>query len=201
MDNPLRIGVFGGTFDPIHKGHLAIAQAAQQQAQLDKVLFVIAANPPHKNDIGLTPAPLRVAMTEAAIAACPGFEVCRIELDRPGPSYTVDTLKRLHEELAPERLFFIVGYDSALDLPGWRQPQEILRLATLLVAPRPKNKGSLPALVTDNCQMLRMNEYPVSSSEIREGIARGEDMSAWLPAGAQAVIDAKGLYRAHNEHA
>ncbi len=196
MDNPKRIGVFGSTFDPIHAGHLAIARAAQEQARLDKVLFVIAANPPHKEGAALTPAPLRVAMTEAAIADDPNFEVSRVELDRAGPSYTVETLALLHASLRPERLFFIVGYDSALDLPGWQRPGEILELATLLVAPRPQNTAPLPPMIATNCTMLRMKEYPVSSSAIREHIARGDDMSAWLPPPTQAILDAKGLYRA-----
>jgi len=120
--------------------------------------------------------------------------VCRLELDRPGPSYTADTLKRLHELLEPAQLFFIVGYDSALDLPRWRQPDEVLRLAKLLVAPRPRNKGPLPKMIADNCMMLRMEEYPVSSSEIRERMEQGEDMSAWLPGATAAFIASEGLY-------
>jgi len=196
VSKPKRIGVFGGTFDPIHKGHLAIAHAACEQAQLDKVLFVIAANPPHKHGNAITPAPLRVAMTEAAIAGEKRFEVSRIELDRKGPSYSADTLRRLHELLSPVELYFIVGYDSALDLPRWRQPDEILRLSKLLVAPRPDLKAPLPGMVAKRGGMLKMEEYPVSSSEIRERMERGEDMNAWLPPPTAAFIAEKGLYHA-----
>ena len=147
VNNPVRIGVFGGTFDPIHAGHLAIARAAREQARLDKVLFVIAAAPPHKPGDSITPAETRVAMTAAAIAGVPGFELSRIELDRPGPSYTADTLNLLHEEMPEAQLFFIVGYDSALDLPKWRRPEEIVGAATLLIAPRPENTRPLPAFL------------------------------------------------------
>ncbi len=201
MDKVNRIGVFGGTFDPIHKGHLAIARAAREQAELDKVLFVIAANPPHKNGVAVTPAQERVAMTAVAIADEPGFEISRVELDRPGPSYTADTLARLRDALAPAELFFIVGYDSALDMPRWRHPQTVLRLATLLVAPRPDNSSPLPPMIREKCVLLHMEEYPVSSSAIRERMARGEDMSGWLPPAVQEIIDAKGLYRADSKGA
>jgi nicotinate-nucleotide adenylyltransferase len=196
VNDPSRIGVFGGTFDPIHTGHLAIARAALEQACLDKVLFVIAANPPHKHDNAITAAPLRVAMTASAIADNPEFEICSIELERPGPSYTADTLKRLHEMYAPAELFFIAGYDSAIDLPRWRSPEKILQLARLLVAPRPQNTAPLPKLVRDHCSVLQMEDYPVSSSEIRTRMEHGEDMAAWLPVPTVAFIREKGLYRA-----
>ena len=135
MNDPSRIGVFGGTFDPIHTGHLAIAHAALEQACLDKVLFVIAANPPHKHDNAITPASLRAAMTASAIAGIPAFEICSIEIDRPGPSYTADTLMGLHEQYAPAELFFIVGYDSAIDLPHWRNPEKLFNLPNCLWHP------------------------------------------------------------------
>ena len=196
MSNPGRIGVFGGTFDPIHTGHLAIAKAACEQAQLDKVLFVIAANPPHKYDSDITPAPVRVAMVADTIADNPAFEVCQIELERSGPSYTADTLKRLHEIFPVALLYFIIGYDSAIDFPHWRKPNEILRMAKLLVAPRPDNKASLPVLVAENCTVLTMEEYPVSSSEIRSRMEQGEDMTNWLSAATAAFIVERGLYRA-----
>jgi len=196
VNDHLRIGVFGGTFDPIHTGHLAIAHAALKQACLDKVLFVIAANPPHKHDNTITPASLRAAMTASAISGIPAFEICTIELERPGPSYTADTLMGLHEQYVPAELFFIVGYDSAIELPHWRNPEKIIQLAQLLVAPRPQNTAPLPKLVRDHCTVLKMDDYPVSSSEIRSRMEQGEDMTAWLPAAVGAFIREKGLYRA-----
>jgi nicotinate-nucleotide adenylyltransferase len=194
VDNPLRIGVFGGTFDPIHRGHLAIAQAARDQAGLDKVLFVIAAHPPHKRDAGITPVELRVAMTEAAIAGEKGFEVCRIEVDRSGPSYTSETLQRLRRQHPEAELFFIVGYDSALDLPKWRNPEEILRHATLLVAPRPDNSLALPSMLQGRFRMLAMSEYNIASSDIRARLQRNGSMKEFLPEAVIALSREKGLY-------
>ncbi len=201
MANPCRIGVFGGTFDPIHNGHLAIARAARAQAALDRVLFVIASNPPHKPDATITSADLRAAMTEAAIANEPAFEISRVELDRPGLSFTVDTLTRLHEGMPDAELFFIVGYDSALDLPRWRRPEEIMRLARLLVAPRPQNRRPLPALLQGRCDLLSMEEWPIASSDIRKGLQMGEDMGALLPEPVLRIIADKELYHADSSGA
>ncbi|MCK5861338.1 MAG: nicotinate-nucleotide adenylyltransferase [Candidatus Hydrogenedentes bacterium] len=193
-----RIGVFGGTFDPIHTGHIAIAKAALEQAHLDRILFVIASNPPHKYENRITSASLRAAMTADSIEGIAEFEASHIEIDHPGPSYTADTLKRLHKLFTPSQLFFIVGYDSALDLPHWHEPNDILQLAKLLVAPRPENKAPLAQNIVDNCMMLHMDEYPISSSEIRERMERGENMENWLPEAAVRFITSKGLYRANN---
>lgn len=194
VSRPARIGVFGGTFDPIHEGHLAIAHAAMTQARLDKVLFVIAAAPPHKPGGTITPAETRVAMAAAAIENRPGFELSRIELDRPGPSYTADTLGLLQESMPEAELFFIVGYDSALDLPKWRKPGEIVRLATLLIAPRPENTRSLPPLLEGRYIILNMPQCPLSSSEIRARLKQGEPLNDALPAGVARIIREQRLY-------
>jgi len=195
VNKPSRIGVFGGTFDPIHAGHLAIARAAMDQARLDKVLFVIAAAPPHKPGDSITPAEMRVAMTAAAVTGEPGFELSRIELDRPGPSYTADTLNLLHEQMPEARLFFIVGYDSALDLPKWRRPEEIVRAATLLIAPRPESTRPLPPFLEGRHLMLDMPQCPLSSSDIRARLKQGEDLKDALPEGVARIIRENRLYR------
>lgn len=194
VSNTPRIGVFGGTFDPIHLGHLAIARTAKTQAGLDKVLFVVAADPPHKT-AAVSSAKMRAAMTAAALEGEAGFELCRIELDRPGPSYTVDTLTLLKAAAPGAALFFIVGYDSALDLPKWHQPREILRLATLLIAPRPQNATPLPPLLKEGYKMLVMPEYPLSSSEIRARLRRGETVTEALPPAVARIIQEKRLYQ------
>jgi nicotinate-nucleotide adenylyltransferase len=194
VGNPMRIGVFGGTFDPIHLGHLAIAHAAKTQAKLDKILFIIAASPPHKPGESITPAEDRVAMTEAALANEPGFELSRIELNRTGPSYTADTLRLLGESLPEAQFYFIVGYDSALDMPKWRCPEEILRRARLLIAPRSENPHPLPSLLQGHCEMLVMPECNLSSSEIRAQIQRSEALNNALPEGVAQFIREKRLY-------
>jgi nicotinate-nucleotide adenylyltransferase len=184
----------------MHIGHLAIARAARDQAHLDRVLFVIAANPPHKQDTA-TPASMRLAMAEAAIADDPDFELSRLELERPGPSYTADTLARLKTLYPEAALFFIAGYDSALDLPHWRKPESLLEQASLLVAPRPENSRPLPAMLEGRCRLLRMDDCPISSSEIRARIGQGENMDVWLPPPVAAMIRDKGLYHADSQNA
>lgn len=195
VNNPVRIGVFGGTFDPIHLGHLAIAQTAMAQAHLDRILFVIAANPPHKPGEQVTPAEIRVAMTAAAIAHEPRFEISRLEVDRPGKSYSAETLKLLHESLPDARLYFIVGYDSAVDMPRWYRPEEIVCRARVLIAPRPEISRPLPPLLEGCSEMLDMPEFHLASSEIRARIHRGETLEDALPAPVTAMIQEKGLYQ------
>ena len=195
VNNPARIGVFGGTFDPLHLGHLAIARTAWEQARLDKVLFVLAANPPHKPEQSITSAEDRVAMAAAALEEEPGFELSRIELDREGLSYTADTLKQLQDAMPGAQLFFIVGYDSALDLPKWRSPADILKRARLLIAPRPQNSHSLSPLLDGHYDMLAMPESPLSSSDIRARLQRGEMPANALPRGVARIIREKGLYQ------
>jgi len=173
---------------------LAIARTAKTQADLDKVLFVVAADPPHKT-AAVSSAEMRTTMTAAALEGEAGFELCRIELDRPGPSYTVDTLTLLKASAPGAALFFIVGYDSALDLPKWHQPREILRLATLLIAPRPQNATPLPPLLKERYKMLVMPEYPLASSEIRARLRRGETVTEALPPAVARIIQEKRLYQ------
>ncbi|MEA3366078.1 MAG: nicotinate (nicotinamide) nucleotide adenylyltransferase, partial [Candidatus Hydrogenedentes bacterium] len=144
MNKTNRIGVLGGTFDPIHKAHIRIAKAALNQARLDKVLFVVAAHPPHKSRRKLhATSEERFAMVQAALADEPAMEPSRIELDRDGPSYTAETLAILEEHYRGAKLFLILGLDSLVDMPHWHHPEMILAKADLLVAPRP-GKYTIP---------------------------------------------------------
>jgi len=191
----MRTGVFGGTFDPIHNGHLAIARAAKEEAALDRVLFVVAANPPHKKDNRLTAAPAPGADDRAAIAEERGFQISLIEIERRGYSFTVDTLKSLGEEDPGGELFFILGYDSALDLPHWRDARLILDLATLLVAPRPFCADPLPALLRDRAILLKTEPWDISSSDIRSRIRKNEQTDHLLPPSVLDIIRKKRLYQ------
>lgn len=195
MSDRQRIGVLGGTFDPIHRAHLAIAEAARRQAGLDRVLFMVAATPPHKRGDVHTPARDRLDLTRAAVADIPGFEACDLELRRPGPSYTVDTLRELRILYPQSEIFLIMGYDAALDLPHWRDPHTILNLARLLILPRPSE--SHPPLhpdIVDRAQMLAFNPMDLSSSEIRNILKRGETPRDALPEAVLDLIRHKGLY-------
>ncbi len=197
MSNGERIGVFGGTFDPVHKTHLDIARAAREQARLDRVLLVPAATPPHKKGDVHTNAEDRFAMVAAAVAGEPNFEASRIEIDREGPSYTIDTLEALSSIHPGCLLFLIVGFDSLIDLPRWRRAEDIVARARLLVAPRPDTAGNAQVPYADRCQLLRITPSAVSSTEIRKRLAAGEDLSPWLPAPVLRVIGERGLYHAH----
>src|SRR3990172_3540106 len=133
----MNLGVFGGTFDPPHLGHLILAEAARDQLRLERVLWVVAGQSPLKLDRALSPAESRAAMVQAAIAGEPSFVLSRVDLDRPGPHYTVEALKILARENPGAELFFIMGEDSLRDLPRWRRPGEIIALARLAVCRRP----------------------------------------------------------------
>ncbi len=166
----MRIGILGGTFDPIHQGHLSLARAAQKQFELAKVLFIPAFIPPHKKDRSdITPAPHRYRMVEMAISEEPDFEISDIEFIRPEISYTVDTLKQLKKAHPGDELFLIMGADSLEGMPSWKEPEEIAKMAGLLAAKRPGSSASR----LKNVSWIDMPECPVSSSEVRNNLTRG----------------------------
>jgi nicotinate-nucleotide adenylyltransferase len=194
MAHSERIGVFGGTFDPIHNAHVAMAKAARDAAGLDRVLFVVSARPPHKNEEGpCASAEDRYRMVEAALCEEPGLEASRLELDRPGASYTVDTLKLLHKAEPHARLSLIVGLDSLVDLPKWRDPESILALAQLLVLPRP-GEYPIPQALEGHYQMVPFEETGISSTEVRQALSSGERVSGLVPQTVVKYIRSRGLY-------
>jgi nicotinate-nucleotide adenylyltransferase len=189
-----RIGVFGGTFDPIHEAHLKIAKVALKQARLSKVLFVVAAHPPHKSRRTLqATSEERFAMVQAALAGESALEPSRIELDRAGPSYTAETLALLGEQHPGAELFLIIGLDSLVDLPKWRKPDEILARAHLLVAPRP-GEYDIPPDVAGRYTMLDMAPVEVSSTEVRHRAANGEPYEELLPPPVRRYVREHGPY-------
>lgn len=196
VNNAERIGIYGGTFDPVHRTHLAIARAARDFARLDRVLFVVAACPPHKQyDVFAGPEE-RFELVRAALADETGMEASRIELDRQGPSYTADTLALLQRENPGAEMFLIIGYDSLLDLPGWYNPQGVLSRARLLVAPRPGIIQPIPSQLNGCYDLLPFAETDVSSTEIRARLASGDAVGALLPGAVERLIREKGLYNA-----
>lgn len=185
----LRIGVFGGTFDPVHVGHLAIALAALESVPLDRVLFVPARRSPLKDRDPLASVADRVAMLEAGIASEPRFTLSRVELERDGVSYTVDTLEALRSQ---GELFLILGSDALADLARWRTPDRIRELATILVAGRPG------APEPDPLHRARAFDAPrldISSRELRARAARGMSLRYLVPDAVWEHIKKRGLYR------
>lgn len=201
-NNERRIGIMGGTFDPIHFGHLIIAEESRYRFQLERVLFIPAGNPPHKPDEPISNREDRFRMTELAIEGNPGFEMSDIEFKREGPSFTVDTLRELKTIYGEEAsLFFITGADSILDIPKWYKPDEIVRLCTLIAAVRPGYdlkdvEQKLPKNYLTNIEFLETPEIDISSTEIRRRVATGEPIKYLLPLAVENYIFSKGLYKA-----
>lgn len=200
MSASSRIGVFGGTFDPVHITHLDIARAALESANLDTILFVVAARPPHKRDGTVASPEERLAMVTAAVADQPRMEPEGLELGREGPSYMVDTLREIHRRDADAELFLIIGMDSLIDLPQWKEPEEIVRLARLLAVPRPGKNHTVPSVLANAYDRLPFAETEVSSTEIRDGIRQGADVSKLVPPATLDYIEARGIYHVNAEH-
>lgn len=202
---PGSLGVFGGTFDPIHFAHLAVAQEAAETLGLDRVLFVPVGQPPHKPDRVITSGADRLAMVELAIAGNPRFAVDRLEVDRAGPSYTVDTLEALAARSGAgdlPSLTLILSSEAFKELPTWRDPRRILELACLAVAPR---EGYPPVSTSfmdeafpefrDRVTYLDGPRMRLSASELRMRAAAGRTLRYLVPDAVAAYIDDHGLYR------
>lgn len=197
----MRLGVFGGTFDPIHYGHLVAAEEVRYRLRLDKVLFVPAGMPPHKLDHDITPTRHRLAMLELAIASNPGFALSRVDIDRHGPCYTVDTLALLHEEYGPgTELFFLMGMDSLADILTWKDPERLIRLARIVVVGRPgfqADVDELDKVLPGAAERICIVDTPlmeVSSSDIRQRVREGAPIRYQVPEAVEAYIRAHRLY-------
>lgn len=188
-----RIGLMGGTFDPIHVGHLAIAVEARRALGLEEVVFVPAGQPWQKAAVAA--AADRLAMTHLAVDGAPGCRVSAIEIDREGPTYTVDTLRALHAEDPEAELWLLLGADALAGLDSWREPGEIVRLAKVAVAARP---GSEPRADGGGVAVtvLELEPVAVSSRDIRARLARGESVQGLVPTAVETYIHAHGLYGA-----
>lgn len=196
----MNIGVLGGTFDPIHMGHLVVAEEARIKVGFKEVLFVPAGQPLLKPDRNITPANQRVEMVRCAIADNPHFKLCTLEVERPGPSYTVDTLTMLREQLGSEAsFFFILGRDTLAELPSWKEPEKLVQLCQLVVAPRLGSKGlkhletEIPGLL-DKVIQLDMPVIGISASGIRQRIAQGLSIRYLVPAEVEKYITEQKIY-------
>jgi nicotinate-nucleotide adenylyltransferase len=195
------IGLLGGTFDPIHYGHLIIAEATRDQLGLDQVEFLPANDPPHKPDDAVSPVEDRIAMVEAAINGVPYFTLNCIEVERVGPSYTVDTLERLKIRRPQDDFYFIVGGDSLRDFPTWKAPARILELASLAIIDRPGAtydlsglEATLPAL-RERSAFIDAPLIDISATILRTRCAEGRSVRFQTPDAVIAYIEAERLYR------
>jgi nicotinate-nucleotide adenylyltransferase len=219
-----RLGLLGGSFNPIHNGHLAIAHRVYERLQLDRVLFIPTGDPPHKQSGSLAPTQARLDMVELAIAETPYFEVSAIEINRVGTSYSIDTVREIQAQYGSSwKLFFIIGLDAFLEFSTWRAPEQLLRLCHFVVVPRPgqsfQSLSTMPLLSNLNAQALRQLDLGasdqvdipvpdsfgltclplppclISASEIRKRVQCGLPLANMLPASVESYILQHRLYQ------
>jgi nicotinate-nucleotide adenylyltransferase len=197
----LRLALFGGTFDPPHLGHLIAAQEAAVRLNLDQVLFVPAGQPPHKLGEPVSALELRLQMVKLAIAGNSRFELSLADVDRAGPSYTADLLERVHAELAPSELYFLVGMDSLRELTTWREPARVLAQCILVVFRRPGHppidpKDLEPTLPGARARVVVLESpgVDISSTDLRARVAAGRPIRYLVPEQVRELIESHGLY-------
>lgn len=199
---PERLGVFGGTFDPPHRGHVRVATDVADRLDLDRMLWVPARVSPFKREEVVTDAEIRLEMVRRAVELDPRFEVDARELDRPGPSYTIDTLEALRSEHPDAEIFLVLGADQFEDFPRWREPERIVRVARLAVMNR---AGASPRTVAPEVAkavrgleqatvFVPVTDVDVSSTGVRARVAEGRDPADHVPEAVARVIRARGLY-------
>jgi nicotinate-nucleotide adenylyltransferase len=196
-----QIGIFGGTFDPPHLGHLILASEARFQLGLDRLLWILTPNPPHKQDQTITPVEHRLAMVNLAIQDNPSFELSRVELDRPGPHYTLDTVEIIADQYPDADITPIIGSDSLREFPTWHQPQEILYACHWVgVMRRPGESANLEALerelpgISSKIHYVDAPLLEIASREIRERVASGKPFRYYLSPPVYKYINEHHLY-------
>ena len=198
----MNIGILGGTFDPVHNGHLIVADVARAQLNLNEVLFIPAGQPWLKLERIITPAEHRLHMLRLALDDTPYFSISEIEIERSGPTYTVDTITALKEQLnAEEELFFILGQDNLMQLPQWHEASNLIELCYLVAAPRPGvKKPDLKALeaaipgVTQRVMLMKQPQVDINATDIRERVARGLSVRHLVPEPVNRYIKENRLY-------
>jgi nicotinate-nucleotide adenylyltransferase len=192
-----RVGLFGGTFNPPHQAHLLVAQAAYEQFGLSQVVFIPSGIPPHKEIVENVSKEDRYAMVKEAISPFPYFSVSRIEIDREGPSYTIDTILALKGKYV-QKMCFIVGADLLLQIETWKEPQKLLVSVPFLVAPRggvSEEHFKVPPFDHAEISFLEMQEVDLSSTWIRDKIMRKEEIPECMPEAVASYIEEHGLYQ------
>ncbi len=198
----MQFGLFGGTFDPVHYGHLLLAEQCREQCALDEVWFIPSGNPPHKGDSTISSGIARAEMLEFATAGHKRFRVNRMELNRDGATYTVDTLQELRSEDPDHELFFLIGADSLTYLPTWREPSRIARLATIVAVNRGDRplpdlaliRSQLGDAVASRIQRVSMPGIDLSATDIRRRVREGKSIRYMTPRAVEQYITENGLY-------
>ncbi|MDX1945682.1 MAG: nicotinate-nucleotide adenylyltransferase [Pirellulaceae bacterium] len=201
----MRLGIYGGSFDPVHYGHLLLAECCREGCSLDQVWFVPAATAPHKRDRRSAPAKARLEMLELALAGSDALRVCSLEIERGGVSYTVETLAAIATQQPAARLFLLMGADSLVDLPTWRAPERICELALPVIVrraglPEPNLSLLAPFVTGDQLAEIRalQVEMPLiehSSTDLRTRAAAGKSLRFRTPRAVEKYIESQGLYR------
>ncbi len=202
MDSKIKIGIMGGTFDPIHNAHLALAEAAYEQLELDYVLFIPACQPPHKNKSGVSSASIRTDMVKLAIESNPHFVFSDIELMRTGKSYTVDTLNELHQMNDNAEYYFIMGADSLFAISSWYKPEEIMQKAIIAAGIRDGKTidemnnciDELKEKYNADIRFLKFPDLDISSTDLRNIRAEGRSIRYLVPEKVNDYLVSKGLY-------
>lgn len=198
----MKVGVLGGTFDPVHVGHLVLAEEVRARLEFDEVIFVPAGRPWFKADAAITAAEHRIQMVRLAIAGRPRFRLSTVEIERPGPTYTVDTMAGFRPQSGGDELYFILGWDNLRELSGWREPQRLISLCRLVAVPRVG--GTVPDLkaleagvpgLGRRVIMLGGPHIDISASVIRERVARGLSIKHLVPEAVERYIKEHGLYQ------
>jgi len=197
-----RFGIFGGTFDPPHIGHLILAAEAWYQLELDQVLWVLTPRPPHKRQQKITPLQTRLKLVNAAIRDCAQFQISRVEIDRPPPHFAVDTVRLLQKSYPRAELIYIMGGDSLHDLPAWHASQEfVVACHTLGVMRRPGDEINLSALetqipaITSKVRFVEAPLLEIAASQIRSRIRQGKPFRYYLPEAVFQIIQNEQLYQ------
>jgi nicotinate-nucleotide adenylyltransferase len=190
----MRLGVLGGTFDPVHLGHLVLAESARDQLGLDRVLFVPTGQPWRKEGRAIAPSGDRVAMLRLAIEGNESFAVSLIEVEQVGPSYTHVTLNEIAEANSGAEMYFILGRDALADLPNWKDPGRIMELATLVAAERVGEVIAAPVQGIARATWLQMPLIEISATAIRERVRQGRSIRYLVPPAVEAYIRVHGLY-------
>ncbi|MGI6119816.1 MAG: nicotinate-nucleotide adenylyltransferase [Desulfosporosinus sp.] len=204
MDN---LGIMGGTFDPIHYGHLVAAEMARVKFNLSKVLFIPSGRPPHKNRSDISAAKLRFEMVKHAINDNPAFEISALELERKGPSYTVDTLRVLRHTYPEHKLYFITGTDALREIFSWREPEEILKMTELIGVARPGFAAGDFLLqvqqehpeIQGRIHYLEVPALAISSTDIRARVKQGQPVRYLLPEPVRLFMQQHGLYTSEDK--